>query len=205
MPIRTAEDAAADLKLHLRPLATLMDEAHEEFQRECRSIAHKLETGSRASIYRDLIVRKLRGYCDATANATTFRKGQLVLVGLESKWILRVKRLRTGYSVAVGRTVASRQYDGNKMPDYAADLFPESPAPTCIYFGWSVSENDPGSINKYLVCNDEARRFAWALPLDDYGTPPTVTEELPLAPPAPTGEARRVRVKGERPARKANE
>ncbi|MER9890031.1 hypothetical protein NKJ48_31095 [Mesorhizobium sp. M0114] len=198
MPIRTAEDAVTDLRTHLQPLAALMDAAHEEFQRECRMIAHKLDARSRASIYRDLIVRNLREYCDVTAKATTVRKGQLLLVGLENNWILRVKRLRDGYSVAVSPTAASR------LPASVVDLFPDSPAPTCVYFGWSVAENAPGLISKYLVCNDEARRFAWAVPLDRTGTSPTVTEQLPLIPLAPTGEARRVRVKRS-PARKVNE
>jgi len=201
---RTAEQARSDLKDHLGPLAALMDAAHEEFQRECRGIAHKLDVRSRASIYRDLIVRNLREYCDNTPGATTIRRGQLFLVGLENNWLLRVKRLRNGFGVAVSPTVASRVYDANQIPASVTGLFPNHPPPTCIYFGWVVAENAPTEINKYLVCNDEARQLAWALPLDDNGYQPSITEELPFSPAPPDGEPRRVRVKGT-PARKINE
>ena len=194
MSIRTADQANADLKHHLEPLGQLMDAAHEEFQRECRGIAAKLDMRSRASIYRDLIIRNLRDYCDVTTGATTIRKGQLVLVGLDNKWVLRVKRLGKGFGVAVSPTAASREYDANQLPVSVASLFPTDDAPTCIYFGWSVSENAPGSISKYLVCNNEARQPLWAIPLGDSDAPPAVTADLPLAPTAPE-PARRVRVK----------
>ena len=196
LTIRTAEAAAADLKDHLGPLAELMDAAHEEFQRELRGIAHKLDLRSRASIYRDLIVRNLRDYCDETPGATIIKKAQLVLVGLNNKWLLRVKRLGKGFTVAVSPTMASRDYDANQVPASVAGLFPDDPGPTCIYFGWSVAENAPGTISKFLVCNDETRQMLWAIPLGESEAPPSVTEELPLAPVQPAAPARRVRVKG---------
>jgi len=203
LPVRTLDQAKEDLAPHLTPLGDLMDAAHAEFQRECRGIAHKLDARSRASIYRDLIVRNLREYCDATTGATTHRKGQLTLIGLENNWLLRVKRLRQGFAVAVSPTNASREYDANQVPASIIDLFPGSPAATCIYFGWSVAENAPGSISKFLVCNDESRRMAWALPLGDSDSPPATTIDLPLEPVAPTAEPRRVRVKVT-PSRKVN-
>lgn len=204
MSHRTIEQAKSDLIKHIQPLAALMDEAHAEFQRECRGIAHKLDIRSRASIYRDLIVRSLRDYCDSTTNATPIRKGQLFLVGLENNWLLRVKRLRNGFGVAVSPTEASREYDANILPASISDLFPDHPPPTCVYFGWAVAENAPGVINKYLVCNFENRQLAWALPLDEGGEPPAQTQELPFGPAPDGNEPRRVRVKGA-PARKANE
>ena len=203
MAIRSADEANSDLKDHLVPLGRLMDDAHEEFQRECRGLAHKLDVRSRASIYRDLIVRNLRDYCDATPGATTIKKGQLVLVGINNRWVLRVKRLGKGFGVAVSPTAASRQYDANQLPASVADLFPEEALPTCIYFGWSVAENAPGSISKYLVCNDANRALLWTIPLGEAGPSPAITEELPLAPASPAPE-RRVRVKASA-KRKVNE
>jgi hypothetical protein len=201
--VRTMDQAKEDLALHLKPLGALMDAAHAEFQNECRSIAHKLDARSRASIYRDLIIRNLREYCDETPGATTHRKGQLTLVGLENNWLLRVKRLRQGFAVAVSPTHASRDYDANQVPASMIDLFPADVGATCIYFGWSVAENAPGSISKFLVCNDENRQMAWALPLDESDSPPPAVVDLPLEPSAPS-EPPRVRVKGA-PKRKVNE
>ncbi|WP_232631851.1 hypothetical protein [Methylobacterium sp. Leaf118] len=197
MPVRTLEQAQSDLALHLKPLSDLMDQAHAEFQRECRGIAHKLDARSRASVYRDLIVRNLREYCDDAKGATTHRKGQLMLVGINNKWLLRVKRLRKGFTVAVSPTDASREFDANHVPDAAADLFPDAPAATCIYFGWSVPENAPQTITKFLVCNDANRQVLWSLPLDS-DTPPTVLETLPLAPVGPAVPPSRIRVKAAR-------
>jgi hypothetical protein len=203
LPIRTADQARGDLAHHLAPLGALMDAAHQEFQAECRKIAHKLDSSSRASIYRDLIVRNLRGYCEETTGATTHKKGQLTLVGLENNWLLRVKKLRQGFAVSVSPTNASREYDANQVPASHQGVLPQMPPATCLYFGWNVAENAPGSINKFLVCNDERRQLAWAIPLDDFGIPPATTQDLPLTPKAPTDEPRRVRVKAST-ARKAN-
>lgn len=197
MPVRTLEQAKIDLALHLKPLSDLMDRAHAEFQRECRGIAHKLDARSRASIYRDLIVRNLREFCDEAVGATTHRKGQLTLVGINNRWLLRVKRLRKGFTVAVSPTAASREFDANQVPEAAVDLFPDAPAATCIYFGWSVPENAPQTITKFLVCNDASRQVLWSLPLDDE-TPPTVVETLPLAPVGPANPPSRIRVKAAR-------
>lgn len=196
VPLCTVEQAKAELGHHLNALGEIMDACHAEFMRECRNIAHKLDARSKASIYRDLIVRGLRAYCEDVTGATTHRKGQLTLIGLENNWLLRVKRLREGFAVAVSPTQASRDYDANKVPEAIAGLFPDSPPATCIYFGWSVSENAPGSINKFLVCNDENRRLAWALPLDDYGTPPSTVVDLPFTSPPTPQTPSRVRVKG---------
>jgi hypothetical protein len=202
--MRTIDDGRRELGPHLKALGELMDRAHEEFQRECRAVAHKLNARSRASIYRDLIVSNLREYCDNTPGATTHRKGQLMLVGIENNWLLRVKRLRQGFAVAVSPTQASRDYDANQIPASMQDMFPNNPPATCLYFGWSVAENAPDTISKFLVCNDENRELAWVLPLDDdASTPPLGTLDLPLQPVAPSSP-KRVRVKAA-PARKTNE
>lgn len=167
MPIRSSDDATTEIGHHFAGLAALGREAHAFFQANCRNIAPMMEKGTRASLYRDIIVRKLRDYCDATKGAHLLRKNQLTLVGLESRYALRVKRLAAGFSVGVSPTHASAQYDANRLPDYAAGLFPEAPAATLLYFGWSIPENAPGDFKMYLVCNDANREVLWAISLDD--------------------------------------
>ncbi|MXO71764.1 hypothetical protein [Alteraurantiacibacter buctensis] len=167
MPIRSAADAEAEIGHHFAGLAQVGREAHAFFQSECRSVAPLMESRTRASLYRDIIVRKLRDYCDGTAGAHLHRKNQLTLIGLESLYALRVKRLAAGFSVGVSPTRASEQYDANEMPEYATDLFPDAPAATLLYFGWSVPENAPNEFKMYLVCNDANRDVLWAIALDD--------------------------------------
>jgi hypothetical protein len=167
VPIRTAAQAEAEIGHHFEGLANLGREANAFFLSECRTIAPLMESRTRASLYRDIIVRKLRDYCDSTPGAHLHRKSQLTLVGLESRYALRVKRLAAGFSVGVSPTLASEEYDANKMPDYAAELFPEAPEATLLYFGWSVPENAPTEFKMYLVCNDSQRNVLWAIALDD--------------------------------------
>lgn len=180
MPIRSVEDAKAEIGHHFPGLVTLGREAHAFFMQECRAIAPLLESRSRAAIYRDIIVRKLRDYCDATSGAHLHRKNQLVLVGLESKYALRVKRLSVGFSVGVSPTRASEQYDANEMPDYATSLFPEAPEATLLYLGWSVPENAPHLIDLYLVCNDSDRNVLWAISLSDGDDGRGIQQPLPI-------------------------
>ena len=202
MPIRTIDEARVDLATHIDGLGALLDAAHQEFREKCREIAPVLDMRSRASIYRDIIVKGLREYCDATSKATFLRRGQLCLAGLENKYVLRAKRLRNGFSVGVSKTVASETYDANEVPESVVDLLPADSVTTCLYLGWAVSENAPNEISKYLVCNDGDRHLAWAIPLGgDDGS--VAVQELPLAP-TPAGDVPRVRVKGA-PKRKANE
>src|SRR5690606_4160586 len=118
VPIRSVEDAQAEIGHHFAGLAALGREAHTFFLEKCREVAPMMEPRTRASMYRDIIVRKLRDYCDVTDGAHLHRKNQLTLVGLESKYALRVKRLAVGFSVGVSPTYASEQYDANEMPDY---------------------------------------------------------------------------------------
>lgn len=167
VPIRSAEQAQAEIGHHFAGLAALGSEAHAFFQDKCRALAPIMESRTRASLYRDIILRKLRDYCDTTAGAHLYRKSQLSLVGLESRYALRVKRLAAGFSVGVSPTYASKQYDANKLPDYAADLFLDAPETTLLYFGWSVPENAPGDFKMYLVCNDTNRNVLWAISLDE--------------------------------------
>jgi len=167
MPIRSVDDAKGEIGHHFPGLAAVGREAHAFFLAECRTVAPLMESRTRASLYRDIIVRKLRDYCDNTKGAHLHRKNQLTLVGLESRWALRVKRLAVGFSVGVSPTLASEQYDANKMPDYAAGLLPDAPEATLLYFGWSVPENAPNEFKMYLVCNDSNREVLWAIALDE--------------------------------------
>lgn len=167
MAVCSAEDAQTDIGHHFAGLANVGREAHTFFLTECRTVAPLMEPRTRASLYRDIIVRKLRDYCDNTQGAHLHRKNQLTLVGLESRYALRVKRLAMGFAVGVSPTQASEQYDANEIPDYASDLFSDAPQTTLLYFGWSVPENAPSDFKMYLVCNDSNRNVLWSIALDD--------------------------------------
>lgn len=195
MPIRTEDQAKVELEPHFMALRELVAEAHADFREQCRNIAHVLELGTRAAIYRDLIVRKLRAYCDVTTGAQFLRKDQLCLVGLENNWLVRVKRLRNGFAVGVSPTLASEQYDANELPDYAISLLPDAPAATLLYLGWAVPENAPGEIESYLVCNDGNRAVLWAIKLSDPAPSRGIQEPLPIDDGG-NEEPRRVTLKG---------
>ncbi len=162
---------------------------------KCREIAPMLNTSTKASIYRQIFVRMLHDYCDATAGAHLHRKNQLVLVGLAGKYLLRVKKLRQGFYVGVSPTFASEHYDGNRLPDYATDLYPEAPEATLLYLGWSIPENAPTEISLYLVCNDANREVLWVIPLSGGDDGRGITIPLPLEGDDDTGLGIRVRVK----------
>jgi hypothetical protein len=74
---RSSDDAKRDFGTHFAELARLLDEAYEEFLEKTREIAHKLETGTKAKIIRDLSVRRLREYCETASGAHFFKKGNL--------------------------------------------------------------------------------------------------------------------------------
>lgn len=180
MPIRTAEEAAADIGHHFGGLRKLGLAVHKDFLEKCRLIAPVLNSSTRASIYRQIFVRMLHDYCDATAGAQLHRKNQLVLVGLANKYLLRVKKLRQGFTVGVSPTCASEDYDGNHLPGYAVDLYPEAPEATLLYLGWSVPENAPTEISLYLVCNDLNREVLWVIPITAGDDGRGIQEPLPI-------------------------
>ena len=202
MSIRTAEEATDDIGHHFGGLAALAREVHSDFRRDCRAIAPLLNTATRASIYRQIFIRKRRDFCDANAGTHLFRRGQLYLVGLDNRYAFRVKQLSHGFGVAVSPTHASEQYDANKMPQYAADLFPEDAEPTLLYLGWAIPENAPSEINVYLVCNDSRRNVLWAVPLEGGDDGRGIQQPLPEFGEG-GGDGIRIRVKGAN-ERKAN-
>jgi hypothetical protein len=198
--IRSAQEAHADIGHHFGALAKLSREVHDDFRRDCRVIAPILNTSTRASIYRQIFLRKLRDYCDETSGAHFYNKSQLFLVGLENKYVFRVKQLRDGFQVAVSPTEASEKYDANELPGYASDLLEGYPEATLLYLGWSIPENSPADISLYLVCNDENREVLWSLPLEGGDDGRGIQESLPIT----GGESGiRVRIKGDE-ERKAN-
>jgi len=197
VPISSVEDAQAQIGHHFTGLGALGKEVHADFLRECRVIAPLMEARTRASLYRDMFIRKLRDYCDNTEGAHLYRKNQLVLIGLESRYALRVKRLCAGFSVGVSPTEASEQYDANEMPEYASNLFGDAPSVTLLYLGWSVPENAPHEISLYLVCNDERRNVLWAIALGDSDDGRGIQQPLPIEGEGDEGVGIRIRVKGE--------
>lgn len=197
MTTRSMEDASTDIGHHFDGLKGLGGEVHADFMRLCREIAPLMDPRTRASLYRDMFVRKLRDYCDETKGAHFYRKDQLVLVCLESKYTLRVKRLTTGFAVGVSPTLASEQYDANELPEYATSLFPDADQTTLLYLGWSVPENAPGAIELYLVCNDSNRNVLWAIALGDGDDGRGVQQPLPMEGDGDEGVGIRIRVKGD--------
>ncbi|HKX78497.1 MAG TPA: hypothetical protein VJM34_08260 [Novosphingobium sp.] len=193
--IRSIDDASTEIGHHFAGLRALSREVQEQFRADCRGIAPFIQKRTRASIIRDIFMRKFRDFCDLTKGAHFHRKHQLELVGLESKWLLRVKQLASGFSVGVSPTHASEQYDANVMPDYAADLFPDAPEATLLYLGWSVPENAPNRIDLYLVCNDHNRNVLWVIDLSDGDAGRGIQTPLPSEGDGDTGVGIRVRVK----------
>ena len=196
MPIRTKAEAQTDLRRHLGPLNSLFEAAHSEFRENARVLAPTMTITTRAMVYRDLIWKQARAYVDECKNgAELHRKDQLLLLGLESRYLLRVKKLRQGFTVAVSPTVAAEDYDGQKLPTYAAGMFDGCEDCTLLYLGWTIPENAPDQIARYLVCNDQNRELLWAIPLGE-GKPPVPTEErLPME--GGSGDApARIRIKG---------
>lgn len=181
MAIRTEAEARADLARHLGPLNDLFEAAHQDFRENARALAPAMNITTRAMVYRDLIWKQARSYADEGKNgAHLHKKNQLILLGLEGKYLLRVKKLRQGFTVAVSPTLAAEHYDGQRLPEYAEDLFAGCDECTLLYLGWTIPENAPDQIVRYLVCNDSNRDFLWAIPLDE-GKPPVPTEEqLPM-------------------------
>lgn len=180
MPIRTVEEASADIGHHFDGLRELGLEVHRDFQEKCRLIAPLLNASTKASIYRQIFVRKLYDWCETVAGAHLHRKHQLILVGLAGKYLLRVKKLREGFAVAVSPTFASAEYDANHLPEYATDLYPDAPEATLLYLGWSVPENAPSQINLYLVCNNTEQDVLWVIPLNGEGDGRGIQAPLPL-------------------------
>ena len=196
MVIRTEAEARADLAKHLGPLDELFAAAHLRFREEARALAPTLNISTRASVYRDLILKQARAYADEGKNgAHLHKKDQLILLGLENKYLLRVKKLRKGFTVAVSPTEAAEHYDGQRLPDYASDLFTGCNDCTLLYLGWAIPENAPDQIARYLVCNDANRDPLWAIPLGEERPPASVDEQLPME--GGSGEApARIRIKG---------
>lgn len=197
MPIRSIEEAQAEIGHHFEGLGEVGREVHTDFLRDCRVLAPVMESRTRASLYRDMFIRKLRDYCDNTTGAHLYRKRQLVLIGLESSFALRVKRLATGFGVGVSRTAAARRYDGNEMPEYATDLFPDAPEATLLYLAWSIPENAPQDISLYLVCNHADRSVAWAIALTEGDDGRGIQQPLPIEGDDEQEVGIRIRVKGE--------
>src|SRR5579872_6319089 len=194
------DEAEADLAVYYPSLVEELDAALAEFREETRRIAPRLHARTQAGIIRDLTVRRMREWCDRTQGATFISRGQLSVVGLQNNWVVRVKRVRGDFKVAVSRTQASEAYDRNEVPLSIASDFLEEPEATCLYLGWFIPENAPTRMGKFIICNDGAGYRSWVRALDDAPPSPNPGLDLgyPQLPPPDTQptEPRRVRVRG---------
>lgn len=193
VPYRTLEQAMMDLPPFFEAFAAELDAAHAEFREKGRELLPRLGNSAKASCIRDIAVRRMIEMCDRVPGAHYIQKGQLGVIGLSNNWIVRIKKLR-GFSVSVSPTFASDDYNRNAVPKSLQGVLFQAPPATCIYLGWSIPENAPHMIEKYLVCNNSYAEVAWVIPLDSYSRPPAEDLFGPSTPP-PEGEPRRVRIK----------
>ena len=202
MVARTRDAFLTEFAPHLPVFADELDAAYVEYREKTRDLAHKLETGTKAGIIRDLAVRRMRELCDRTSGAHFIRRGNLGVVGWANNWLLRPKKLRDGFKVAVSPTTASAAYNRNELPASLVGILLSEPAATCLYLGWVIPENAPERIAKYVVCNNEFGEVAWVFPLDDHSPAPEMALDLGT-PLQPDDGGRRVRVRADA-KRKAN-
>lgn len=202
VPVRSVDQFRADAGTHFADFVAELDAAYAEFLEKTRDIAPRLETGTKASIIRDLAARRMREFCDRTKGAEFIRRGNLGVIGLANNWILRFKKVADGFKVAVSPTGASDQYNRNEVPASLGEVLLTEPPATCLYLAWAVPENAPHHIEKYIICNNGFGAVAWVIPLDEFSPPPP--NRLPLDEPSEPGpDERRVRIKPDR-KRKAN-
>ncbi len=101
MAWRSLEEADADSAAYYASFVEEMDAAFAEYREETRRIAPRLHARTQAGIIRDLAVRRMREWCDRTPGATFISRGQLSVIGLVNRWVVRIKRTRSDFRVAV--------------------------------------------------------------------------------------------------------
>jgi hypothetical protein len=111
MPVRPLDQAQLSIGPYVDDIVQIVHESHSHFVSVCGSILHSLEAGTKASVMRDLIIVRLRAWCDDTLGVHFFRQGNLCWIGFKNNWIARVKLLDDRFGVGVSPTGASDQYN----------------------------------------------------------------------------------------------
>lgn len=203
MAIRCKEEAEQVLGNHFDALADIVSESVRFYWEYYGERAHAHEPWTRCSIIRDEIKVRLTAYCETVPGFQLVELGNATFFGAFSKFTIRIKKLFDNLHANTGKTQYSFEFD-HQIP-VQADLFDDA-ALTHLYLGYVATENDPLNPPIYLVCNDEAGKVAWNIPLNRLSPPPSdVVTPLPFSPPSPD-TPQRVRVKdGARKKKEANE
>ena len=180
MAPRSKTDAEAVFQKHYEGLASCVKEGHATYIDRHGSGLAALEAGTKRSMVRDYIVSRLEDLADGgdKSNGLHFvKKGCRSYLGVENKFVIRVKHVDHKFKVGVSPTNDSRCFNRNEVPDDISSEFGEE-EPTALYLGWWTNENAPMVPETALVCNNYAGEVAWVLPIIGDGLPPEF--ELPI-------------------------
>ena len=191
MPIRSIAEAKDVFSQYSDGIHACVIKAREKYFTKFGTGLSHLETSTKRSMMRDLIVDELRAYAEKTSGVQFFKDGNLKCFGFNSEWYLRVKHVDEKFRVGVSPTEDSRSYDRNVVPEkIVVDLIGKEP--TALYLGWHATENAPLSPQVSLVCNNDNGEVEWVFPISGDGLPPVL--DLPVHD-AGGGTSTRVRVK----------
>jgi hypothetical protein len=193
MAVRCREEAEKVLGPHFEDFAVIVLESIQLYYEFYGARAHTHESWTRCSIIRDEIKERLNAYCESTKGFQSIRDGNATYFGAYSKFTLRIKKLFDDLHANTGKTQLSLDFD-HQVP-VQGELFSDDDL-THIYLGYVAIENDPLNPPVYLVCNDEAGKIAWNIPLTTSAPPPSAVLTPPTAPSSPSPDApQRVRVR----------
>jgi hypothetical protein len=201
MTVRCREEAETVLGPHFEDFTAIVLESVRFYYEFYGERAHTHEPWTRCSIIRDEIKERLTSYCESTTGFQPIREGNATYFGVHSKFTLRIKKLFDDLSANTGKTQLSFQFD--RQVPVQGELFSDDDL-THVYLGYVAIENDPLNPPVYLVCNNEAGKVEWNIPLTSSAPPPpSGIISPPTAPPPSSPDApRRIRVRPDAPPKK---
>lgn len=191
MAVRPIAEAELVFKKHTDRIYVCVQEARSKYLEKFGSGLSHLETGTKRGMMRDLIVEELRTYAEETSGVQFFKSGNLKYFGFDNNWILRVKHIDEKFRVGVSRTIDSRSYNKNVIPEKIVGDIVGAP-PTALYLGWNTTDNAPLEPQVSLVCNNENGHAEWVIPIAGEGLPPALKFPAPESGDTP---GTRVRVR----------
>lgn len=150
MAARSQEHGEEVFKPHLERIAEFVHDATKEFYTVYGREIHSLESWTQASIIRDLIVKRMKAYCETTSGLQPIRDGNASYFGFDSKFLAKVKRLGVGFHPNVSNSQAALQFDSQEVPEFQGELIEQVDA-TTVYVGYVPTVNDPLSPPVFLV------------------------------------------------------
>lgn len=185
MAFRPKSDAETVFPKYFEGLTQCVEEAHTTFLDRHGSGLAALETATKRSMMRDIIVKNLRDLADGGDHVNGlhfFQRGSRSYIGIENDWVMRVKHVDHKYKVGVSPTQDSRSFNRNEVPDDISSEF-GGKEPTALYLGWRTNENSPTVPEVAIVCNNYAGEVAWFIPIIGEGLPPEFQLPLPETGP----------------------